>query len=563
MNSVSLTPPCVFGDVNVRYASSTQRIYLESSIEGDSCVTLSDIIEKFPSAPVSEVSPGIFFLEEDLYVLDGVTLSIKDVELRLKSDNTTYINLRAHGGSINIENSKVHSWDSSINGPDENIEDGRSYISAISEIVTDTELVCNGQAKNTMGESRLDISNSEISYLGYYESESWGITMKVRGFCSDKSNPEVMDLVGVYGNIVDSEIHHMYHGHYSYGHRNGEWSRNIVHDNIGYGFDPHDYSRNATIEDNVVYNNGIHGIIGSKWCTNLHIRRNTVYNSKVGIFLHVLSNDAIVEDNEVYDNLDSGIVFLESAGGLVRNNNVYGNVIGTRISVGSNDLVFEGNVFENNGEREVYTYEGTDDLTEMVSNSPSDVLFLNNIINGNEMKFSGSSSIQFIENKIDISGEIVVDDSDQILFLDNEMVTPNLRVTGDSCFSQLSDFGEPLCENKDDIKTYDSEIVSMAPTPTTREISFSSSPTGSPTGSPIVSFTDSPTGSPTGFQTDSPSSGIIFSSSPSASPSFIDIMVDEEPPFGSRGLDLSSDSISNYPGAVVSMIFVVLVFIFI
>ncbi len=39
----------------------------------------------------------------------------------------------------------------------------------------------------------------------------------MRGFCVDKSNPEVFDTTNVYGDIIDSDIHHMYYGMYSYG----------------------------------------------------------------------------------------------------------------------------------------------------------------------------------------------------------------------------------------------------------------------------------------------------------------------------------------------------------
>lgn len=41
--------------------------------------------------------------------------------------------------------------------------------------------------------------------------------LQVRGFCKDKSNPEIFDTVNVYGNIYDSDIHHNYFGMYSYG----------------------------------------------------------------------------------------------------------------------------------------------------------------------------------------------------------------------------------------------------------------------------------------------------------------------------------------------------------
>lgn len=88
-----------------------------------------------------------------------------------------------------------------------------------------------------MGEGRIDITNSEISYLGYDGSESWGLSWKVRRFCVEKTNLEQFGSVGVFGNIYDSDIHHNYYGQYSYGHRGGDWSNNTVHDNVRYGFD--------------------------------------------------------------------------------------------------------------------------------------------------------------------------------------------------------------------------------------------------------------------------------------------------------------------------------------
>lgn len=52
------------------------------------------------------------------------------------------------------------------------------------------------------------------------------------------------------------------------GHQQGDWRRNQMHDNGQYGFDPHDDSDLLNIHDNVVYNNGNHGIIASKRCAS-------------------------------------------------------------------------------------------------------------------------------------------------------------------------------------------------------------------------------------------------------------------------------------------------------
>ena len=89
----------------------------------------------------------------------------------------------------------------------------------------------------------------------------------------------------------------MYYGMYSYGHQGGVWTDNKMHDNIQYGFDPHDDSDYLTIARNEVYNNGNHGIIASKRCNNVEIYDNEVYDGgedAAGIFLHRSSDYALV-----------------------------------------------------------------------------------------------------------------------------------------------------------------------------------------------------------------------------------------------------------------------------
>lgn len=40
---------------------------------------------------------------------------------------------------------------------------------------------CTGKAQNNMGECRMDMVDSEMGYLGYDETESYGLTWKVQG----------------------------------------------------------------------------------------------------------------------------------------------------------------------------------------------------------------------------------------------------------------------------------------------------------------------------------------------------------------------------------------------
>ena len=74
---------------------------------------------------------------------------------------------------------QVFAWDTSKNKVRTDGSKGRSYISAVSEIITDTKEKCNGKAKKNMGEARMDIEDSEMAYLGYFGSESYGLTWKV------------------------------------------------------------------------------------------------------------------------------------------------------------------------------------------------------------------------------------------------------------------------------------------------------------------------------------------------------------------------------------------------
>lgn len=86
--------------------------------------------------------------------------------------------VRAHGGSMYFESTIVTSWDTPNKTPQATYEGGRSFLNCVSEKLTGD--ICVGQAKKEMGECRMDIINSEIGYMGYFASESYGLTWKVR-----------------------------------------------------------------------------------------------------------------------------------------------------------------------------------------------------------------------------------------------------------------------------------------------------------------------------------------------------------------------------------------------
>ena len=439
-------------NITVRYSSTSRRIYLES-VDGSrgGCADPTSIYQALgPSSPLYPLeTPGEWMLAESLYVSDGIVFKVYGTGaggecdyLKLRSDADTVVNLRAHGGSLDFMNTKVTSWDPSKASVDEDWGDGRSYISAISEVVLDAAETCQGVAKNEMGEARMDIENCEIAYLGYEASESWGISWKLRGICNDKSNRDKYDGVGVYGNLLNSDIHHLWYGHYGYAQLYSLMSGNSVHDNEVYGFDPHDDSINVTISQNEVYNNFHHGIIFSKYCHNTIVTSNYVHdNGGVGIFPHYVSDNAVVAHNTIEKNGDSGIAFLESSGGFVYNNTVRQNVHGIRFSVGSKDNVVANNAFEDNEGYDVYQYAGNDPVVEVETVNPTRNVFFANTFAGNTggARLDDSVDTQFVSNNIQDWPDFEFRDSDDTLILGNTFPEGMTYSLSNSCLNSASD----------------------------------------------------------------------------------------------------------------------------
>lgn len=269
---------------NVRWANSSNRIYVSGSVE----CTLTEIKQSISVyAPLELVStePKIWFLGASLIIQDGARVLLHgsavdgDVdELRLKSNNlsdpNSFVFIRAQWGEVEIKNTRVTSWDEASNAPDEEYEVfGRAFIHVRSYLEDDGV---------TARESRMDIVGSDVGYLGYYAAESHGLVWKVYG-----TQVDLYDKVNVYGDILDSTIHHNYMGMYSY----GAYAMNIVnnefYENVQYGIDPYDNSDWLVIEGNYSHHNGNHGIICSRYCDNLIIRNNrSSYNNDHGIMLH-------------------------------------------------------------------------------------------------------------------------------------------------------------------------------------------------------------------------------------------------------------------------------------
>lgn len=369
------------------------RIYVTGTGSHD-VQSLSDIKAAVPKAPLEQVAPGVWHLRAELVIENGAKLVLYgtkiggDVnQLRLQSNNRgdpihDLVFIRADWGTIDIRSTEITSWDDDANGPDtEYASFGRSNIHIRSTLDPDGI---------TPHESRMDIQDSDIGYLGSHRAESYGLVWKVLEAKNPADRPygsltNLYGLVNVYGNILRSRIHNNYFGMYSFGAFGMQMSDNELDHNVGYGFDPHDDSDYLVIERNNVHHNGWHGIIASQRCNNAIIRNNISWNNgRNGIMLHRYCDDSLIEDNRCFHNGDSGIALFDNYRTVVRNNTCLRNLLsGIRLSVGPADNLITGNEFAEGGNYGIYLYKGVDAPFPGDNGHPKRNTFLNNNVHDN------------------------------------------------------------------------------------------------------------------------------------------------------------------------------------
>jgi parallel beta-helix repeat protein len=295
---------------------------------------------------VVEQSPGVWLIKANVIISTTARLEATNAtitELRLDSPPLSAYNITAkRGGHLLIDGIKVSAWEDGA--LDTNITNQRSYLLALEG-------------------GRMDIRNSEVSHLGWADGEPSGLSWRKRRTSADPTT-------GATGSIVNSNIHDNYFGMYSFEAYNVDISDSEVHDNISYGIDPHDDSREFDVFNNKVYNNGKHGIIFSRDCKNNRIYDNEVYNNlQHGIMLDRGTNNNEVYGNTVYGNQD-GIAIFQSSNNLIRDNFIHHNRRGIRINatfdaddrfddVSTNNEV-RNNRIEDNTEHGIYLYARAD-----------------------------------------------------------------------------------------------------------------------------------------------------------------------------------------------------------
>ena len=345
------------------------------------------------NTPVSAASV-LSQLSTDTTTSDAALDDIATAEVSGTLAYTSFVYLRTHGGTINLDGVKVYSWDPTANSFDQDINNGRAYIIA-------------------KYAASLNINNAELAYLGSADSDSQGVTWRD---LNDAAAPTVL-RARVTGTVLNSEFHHNYYGAYTSQASNMVFRGNQFHDNLRYGFTPRDFTHDLLAENNLAFSNASHGFFISRGCTNLVLRHNKAYsNLDPGASLahgfvfdpgsansqQAPNLDNGLDGNEAYGNEGYGLRLQNANNNQVKNNFFHENQQGISIEQASTENTIISNTLNSNTINGIVVNETADGNTlsnNTVNGNANNGIYLrssNNTVNGNTVNGNTKAGIALL-----------------------------------------------------------------------------------------------------------------------------------------------------------------------
>jgi mannuronan 5-epimerase len=318
--------------------------------------------------------------DDEVWLLNAGIIIAEDATFYINSTDTKWLKILSYGntankiavyGSLKIDSVKITSWNSEIN--DYALTDAKGKIPRPFILVED-------QATGTT-----DITNSELSYLGYAAQLKEDNYARRSGLAYNGGDGSI---------IRGSNIHHNMFGFYSKGVANMILEDNQVHDNYAYGFDPHTGTHDMIIRNNSVHDEGHIGIICSLDCYNITIEGNEVYNNTdVGIMFSRNMSGSIARNNYVHD--ETQCIFVSQS----HNNEVYNNTVSDcENGIYLRDESFNNKIYDNS------IIDATSNAILINAGAHDNTFTSNTIINatksGINVEDSGSVSNRFKNNKL-------------------------------------------------------------------------------------------------------------------------------------------------------------------
>jgi hypothetical protein len=212
----------------------------------DTPYTLAELHRLVPAAFSDvPVAPGALLVDADIEVPEGATLVIdtQTPDVRLPSGSSGFATIISRGTTAVAGTAetpvRISSWDPQQQAPDAVASDGRAFVLQIG--------------------ARMDIDHGQFEYLGFGTGTSSGVAWRgaapdVAGTAADAAQ------VKAQGTVTNSLFVHNHFGAYTHEAQGMHWSGNTFSDIEEYGFDPHDFSDDFVVENNLATNNGKHGV---------------------------------------------------------------------------------------------------------------------------------------------------------------------------------------------------------------------------------------------------------------------------------------------------------------
>jgi hypothetical protein len=253
---------------------------------------------------------NIYTLRRGLVVGQNASLTIEGGEVEELRQSIDYGAILVNAGTLHINNTRLVSWDEET-GDSSRREypqkyDFRPFISSWSG-------------------SHSYISGSEFLDLGYAKSKSFSLTFT--------TGPKKMVTTSLFkakrpeAEVVDNSFINAYYGFYSYEADKIALIGNEYRDNIVYGIDPHDRSRDLTIAYNTAYDSQQkHGIIISREVNDSSYIGNLSFDNKgSGFMLDRKSTGTYIYGNTAFGNKQDGLTVFESSCNLIASNHFFEN----------------------------------------------------------------------------------------------------------------------------------------------------------------------------------------------------------------------------------------------
>jgi len=295
-------------------------------------------------------------------------------------------------GSLKIDSVKIASWDPTTNYYA--ITNG-SRTGDITHLgAPRPSIIVENNATGT-----IDITNSEIAYLGYEQGQH-------------KGGSGLSYYYGGDGSIIrNNDIHHVYFGLYTFGVGHMIIENNLIRNSGHYGLDPHTGTHDMIIRNNEVYDNkGGSGIICSLNCYNILIENNKVHdNAGDGIDFSRNMFNSLVRNNIVY-NEPTGITVSQSHNNQIYNNTISKSGTGINVNSGSTNNKIQGNTITDSINNAILINDDSSGNTfssnKIVSPTPQglkieqDGTSKNNVFSSNQIVGEGGASNPVISGSL-------------------------------------------------------------------------------------------------------------------------------------------------------------------